>query len=385
LSATQARAALAELAQASLLSEHSSGQYACHDLLRTYAAELAQTVDSEPARQAAIRRISDHYLHTAWTASQHLYPGRWPIEIKAAARGVHPEMPASHEQALGWFEAGHTTLLAAVTQAAASGLNEHAWQLAWALIPYFDWRGDLHDWLSVQRVAVAAARRANDTVGLAHAHRLLGRAYTLLGRQDAGRVHLAEALRLSRADHDLVGQALAHHSLGHVCSLQGQHAEDLAHDRQALRLYEAAQHDSGRGWAFNAQAWALINLGSYDEALVCAQQAADVHAQIGDRFHQAQAQDTVGHVQQQLGDYAGAIASYQEALSLCRELGPRYYQSVTLSHLGESYAAAGDPGAATRAWREALDILVGLGHPDAEELRSRLSEVSLSARPGGRR
>ena len=90
-------------------------------------------------------------------------------------------------------------------------------------------------------------------------------------------------------------------------------------------------------------------------------------------------------MQQQLGDYAGAIASYQEALSLCRELGPRYYQSVTLSHLGESYAAAGDPGAATRAWREALDILVGLGHPDAEELRSRISEVSLSARPGGRR
>jgi transcriptional regulator with XRE-family HTH domain len=132
LSAAQARAALAELAQASLLSEHSSGQYACHDLLRTYAAELAQTVDSESARQAAIRRISDHYLHTAWSASQHLYPGRWPIEIKAAGRGVRPETPASHEQALSWFEAGHTTLLAAVTQAAASdpGAATRAWREA---------------------------------------------------------------------------------------------------------------------------------------------------------------------------------------------------------------------------------------------------------------
>ncbi|HXP54692.1 MAG TPA: tetratricopeptide repeat protein [Streptosporangiaceae bacterium] len=390
LSEAQARTALAELTQASLLSEHSSGQYSCHDLLRAYAAELARAVDSEPARQAAIRRITDHYLHTAWSASQHLYPGRWPIELTAAERGVRPEAPASHEQALDWFEAGRATLLAAVTQAAANGLNRHAWQLAWSLIPYFDWLGDLYNWIATQRVAVTAARRAGDTVGLAHAHRLLGRAYTLLGRQDVGRVHLAEALQLSAADHDLVGQALAHHSLGHVCSLQGQHAEDLAHDRQALRLYEAAQHDSGRGWAFNAQAWALINLGSYDEALVSAQQAADVHAQIGDRFHQAQAQDTVGHVQQQLGDYAGAIASYQEALSLCRELGPPYYQSVTLSHLGESYAAAGDAGAAARAWREALDILVDLGHPDADELRTRLSavsrtEVRLSAIPGGRR
>jgi tetratricopeptide (TPR) repeat protein/DNA-binding XRE family transcriptional regulator len=372
----QARAALAELNQANLLTEQPSGRYACHDLLRSYAAELAATIDSEPARQAAIRRITDHYLHTAWSASQQLYPGRWPIEITASERGARPEEPADHQQALDWFEAGHATLLAAVTQAAANGLNQHAWQLAWSLIPYFDWRGDLHDWVATQRVAVAAARRAGDTIGLAHAHRLLGRAYTLLGRQDAGRFHLAEALRLSAADHDLVGQALAHHSLGHVCSLQGRHAEDLAHDRQALRLYEAAQHDSGRGWAYNAQAWALINLGSYDEALVSAQQAADVHAQVGDRFHQAQAQDTVGHVQQQLGDYPGAIDSYRQALSLCRELGPPYYQSVTLSHLGETYAAVGDTGAAARAWQEALNILIGLNHPDADLLRTKLSKVS---------
>ncbi len=369
----QVQAALAELAQANLLTELPSGRYACHDLLRSYAAELADAIDSERTRQAAIRRVTDYYLHSAWSASRHLYPGRRPIELMPAERGVSPEAPAGHEQALDWFESGHTTSLAAVTQAAAHGLDRHAWQLAWALIPYFDWRGDLHSWIVTQRIAVAAARRAGDTVGLAHAHRLLGRAYTLLGRHDAGHLHLTEALRLSTADQDLVGQALTHHSLGHVCSLQGRHAEDLAHDRQALRLYEAAQHESGRGWAFNAQAWALINLRNYDEALVCARQAAEVHAQAGDRFHQAQAQDTVGHIQQQLGDYPGAIASYQQALSLCRELGPRYYQSVTLSHLGETYAAAGDTDAAARAWREALDILIGLNHPDADEVRTRLA------------
>ncbi len=147
----------------------------------------------------------------------------------------------------------------------------------------------------------------------------------------------------------------------------------LAHDQDALRLYEAAQHDSGRGWAFNASAWALVHLGKYDEALACARQAADLHSAVGDRFHQAQALDTVGHVQQLLGDYADAIASYKQALSLCRELGPRYYQSVTLDHLGETYKAVGDSAAAARAWREALDILIGLNHPDADEVRNKLS------------
>ena len=369
----QARAALDELAQANLLTEHQSGRYTCHDLLHTYAAELTHAIDSEEVRHSAIRRILDHYLHTACAASQHLYPGRRPIDVSPAEHGVCPEAPADHAQALAWFEAGHTTLLAAVTQAAGNGLNKHAWQLPWALVPYFDWRGDLHNWVVTQRAALAAARRAGDTVGLAHAHRLLGRVYTLLGHQDVGRLHLTQALRLSAEDNNMVGQALAHHSLGHVCSLQGRHDEDLAHDQDALRLYEAAQHDSGRGWAFNASAWALVHLGKYDEALACARQAADLHSAVGDRFHQAQALDTVGHVQQLLGDYADAIASYKQALSLCRELGPRYYQSVTLDHLGETYKAAGDSAAAARAWREALDILIGLNHPDADEVRNKLS------------
>ena len=186
------------------------------------------------------------------------------LDVPPAEHGVCPEAPADHAQALAWFEAGHTTLLAAVGQAADNGLNKHAWQLPWALVPYFDWRGDLRNWVVTQRAALAAARRAGDTVGLAHAHRLLGRAYTLLGRQDVSRLHLTQALRLSAEDNNMVGQALAHHSLGHVCSLQGRHDEDLAHDQDALRLYEAAQHDSGRGWAFNAQAWALVHLGKYD-------------------------------------------------------------------------------------------------------------------------
>jgi tetratricopeptide (TPR) repeat protein/DNA-binding XRE family transcriptional regulator len=368
----QARASLDELARASLLSEHRPGRHACHDLLRAYAAELARAMDTEAARHAAVQRILDYYLHTAHAASQHLYPGRRPIEVPPAEQGVYPEAPADHAQALAWFKDAHTTLLAAVSQAADNGLDTHAWQIAWALVPYFDWCGDLRDWITTQRAALAAARRSRDGLGLTHAHRLLGRAYTLLGHEHAGRLHLARALRLSAADDDAVGQALAHHALGHLYSLQGRHDEAQAHDREALRLYEVAKHDFGRGWAFNELAWALVHLGTYDEALACARQAADIQTRLGDRFHQALARDTLGRVQQHLGDYAGAIASYEQALSLCRELGSRYYQSLTLVHLGDTYQAAGDPVTAAAAWRSALDILIELNHPGADEVRGKL-------------
>jgi tetratricopeptide (TPR) repeat protein/transcriptional regulator with XRE-family HTH domain len=369
---SRARGALDELARASLLTEQQSGRYACHDLLRAYAAELAGAVDTKAARHAAVQRMLDYYLHTAHAASQHLYPGRRPIDMPPPEQGVCPEAPADHAQALAWFKDAHTTLLAAVTQAADNGLNKHAWQIPWALVPYFDWCGDLRDWIITQRAALAAARRASDKLGLAHAHRLLGRAYTLLGRMHVGRLHLARALRLSTADNDAVGQALAHHALGHLYSLQGRHGEAQAHDREALRLYGAAKHDFGRGWAFNELAWALVHLGTYDEALACARHAADIQTRLGDRFHQALARDTLGRVQQHLGDYAGAIASYERALTLCRELGSPYYQSLTLVHLGDVYQAAGNQARAARTWRAALDILTELNHPDADQVRSRL-------------
>ena len=370
-----ARAVLDELVRASLLAEQRPARYSCHDLLRSYAGELALATDGQAERRGAFRRILDYYLHTAHAASQHLYPGRRPVDLSPVEAGVCPEAPADHAQALAWFQAERATLVAAVTQAADNGLKAHAWQIPWALVPYFDWCGALPDWVATQRTALAAARRAGDVTGLAHAHRLLGRAYTQLGRQEAGRMHLARALRLSAADGDTVGQALAHHQLGHLYSRQGRHDEGEAHDREALRLYGAARHDAGRGWAFNELAWALAHRGTNDEALACARQAADIQARLGDRFHQALARDTLGRVQHHLGDYGGAIASYEQALRSCRELGSRYYQSLTLSHLGDTYQAAGDPVAAVRTWRKALDILVELGHPDANRVRRKLPAV----------
>ena len=57
----QARAALGELARASLLTEHRSGRHACHDLLRAYAAELPAPWTPRPP---AARRCS-----ASWTTT----------------------------------------------------------------------------------------------------------------------------------------------------------------------------------------------------------------------------------------------------------------------------------------------------------------------------
>ena len=72
-----------------------------------------------------MRRVLDHYLHTACRAAQLLAPTRDPITLPAPP-GTVPEALADDAQALAWLEAEYPVLLAAITLAAGSGLDTSA-------------------------------------------------------------------------------------------------------------------------------------------------------------------------------------------------------------------------------------------------------------------
>ena len=75
--AARAAPLLAELTGAHLLTEHTPGRYAFHDLLRAYAAELRRRATTpRPSGGRAVHRLLDHYLHTAAAASRAARPAR---------------------------------------------------------------------------------------------------------------------------------------------------------------------------------------------------------------------------------------------------------------------------------------------------------------------
>src|SRR5205814_6357406 len=65
---------LEDLLDAHLLVQAVPGRYGFHDLVRAYAAGLAHTEDSQDERHAALDRLFDHYLASAGTAMDALYP-----------------------------------------------------------------------------------------------------------------------------------------------------------------------------------------------------------------------------------------------------------------------------------------------------------------------
>ena len=369
----QVRPLLAELTRARLLEEPAAGRYACHDLLRAYARELASTSLPEDDRRAAVHRLLDHLLHSAHDATMLLNPHRIPIAPVPSQPGVTIVSAGDHDAALAWFTVEHRTLLAAVSHAAEVGLDRHAWQLAWTVMTFLDRRGHWDDWAATQCTALAAAQRSGDRTGQAHAHRGLGRAYTQLGRLDEARVHLRDALDLYGLLDDQAGTAQTHLDLALLCERREDQRAALDHSRRALEVYRAAGHRYGQANALNAVGWHYALLGDHRRALACCREAIDIHREVGDRPGEADTWDSLGYSHHQLGEYADAAECFRQAIALYRGTGNRYIEASTLLSLGETHDAAGVPQAARQAWEAALVIFEESGRPDsADEVRARL-------------
>ena len=66
---------------------------------------------------------------------------------------------------MAWFDAEVPVLLTLIGYAEAQEFDTYAWQLPWALGPFFHRRGRLQAYAVIQQTALAAARRLDDTAG----------------------------------------------------------------------------------------------------------------------------------------------------------------------------------------------------------------------------
>jgi DNA-binding SARP family transcriptional activator/tetratricopeptide (TPR) repeat protein len=375
--APQARRLLDELTGANLLVQHLPGRYACHDLLRAYATDLAQRTDTADQRRAASHRLLDHYLHTAHGGDRLLYPARDPLSIADPRPGVIPEQPPDEAQALAWFTAELRVLLASVDHAAAAGFDTHTWQLAWTMVTFLNRWGYWHELAAVAGTALAAARRTDDLHGQAQGHCMRAYADTRLALLDDAEAHLRRALKLYGRAGDRDGQAHSHLNLAYIWERRGGHPQALDHSQRALGLYRASGHRRGQGIALNAVGWCHARLGEYRQAHECCQLALPLLVEVGDRNGQADTWDSLGYAEHHLGNHQAAITCYRRSLQLVRQLGDHYREGISFSNLGDAQQAAGDSSAARRAWQRSRAILEDLHHPDAAQVRAKLAALDV--------
>jgi DNA-binding SARP family transcriptional activator/tetratricopeptide (TPR) repeat protein len=376
VSEPDARGLVRELARAHLIAERVPGRYGMHDLLHAYAAEQARAHDRHDERVAAIGRVLDYYLHTAARAALLLMPSKEPIILAPPRPGVTPAQPADHAQGMAWFEAEHQVLLAAVSLAAGSGLDSHAWQLPWALASFLQPRGHLQEWAAIQRTALAASIRVGDGAAQALCSRLLAAACTDLGDYDQARGHYASSLTLYQQLGNRLGEAKTHQNLCGLAEAQGRYADALGHAEQALRLYQSIGDQASEAVALNAVGWCHGLLDDYEQARAFCRQSLTLCGEIGYGWLEGTVWDSLGYAEHHLGNFAEAAACYERAVGIARVAGDRIYEAEALIHLGETRLADRHPNRAREAWQQALIILDDIHHPDADEVRAKLAGTS---------
>ncbi|WP_460525801.1 AfsR/SARP family transcriptional regulator [Flindersiella endophytica] len=360
----QARRLLGELTRCHLLTEHVPGRYSFHDLVRAFAVELVEAEEMAADRISAMHRVLDHYLHSAFGGVRVIYPDRDPITLPAALSGVVVERFAEREQAMVWFAAERRVLVAMISAAADSGLDDHCWQLAWSIATFLDWQGYWHDWRLVQETALEAAVRSASSSDQARCYSLVGHANLRLGDHEAAGANLAKAIDLYRSQCDDLGEARVHQIFFHLYEQQGYHGEGLGHAQRALELYRRAGQRQGEARALNAVGWFHALLGEYQQAIEYSGRALPILIELEDPQGQANTLDSLGYAYHRLGDFGRAAESYRRALDLFAEVGDRRNEAQTLVHLADSQHAEGRHDIARKTWQQALDILEELGLPE---------------------
>lgn len=362
----QTRRALLALVDASLVDRHANGRYAMHDLIRAYAATLARQELSEPARERALRRLLDFYLHTARHADRLLNPHRQPIQLDPPAPGVRQHQLSGIPAALAWFDAEHGCLLASHQTAIARAWHSTVWNLTRALDTFHTLRGHRHDRLTTWQAATAAAPHLDDPSALAHANRALGLVHAGLGDPESAITCLHHALALAERQTDVIQQAHIHAAFTSSWEYLGDDRRALDHARRAADLYRGLDQPVAEAEALNLVGWYSARVGEHDTAREYCQAALALHR----RHHrapdgEANTLDTLAYIAHRTGDHAQAITHYRHALALYRDHGFTSQVPPTLEALGNPLADQGRHEQAREVWREALALYREQGRSDA--------------------
>ncbi len=375
----QARRTLAELAAASLLTEHGPSRYVLHDLLRVYAAEQVPDADAEPERLAAEARLVDHYLHTAYAGTLLLAPLGHPITLAKTLPGVLPEDLTGSAQALAWFRIELRVLLATVSLAARRGFDRQAWQLPWTLRTFLDAQGLWHDWDAVNQVALAAAGRLQDQNGLGWTHHRMAQVCSLTGSVQDSIAHNSLALTHFGLAGNLAGQGSAHLGLCISLSHQGDHRAALDHGNQALALFRAEADQVGEAYVLHLVGLELAQTGETGAGQEHCTEAVELYGELGDLGGLADAWRSLGTLHRQAAEHDEAVACFQQSLMLSAELGDRLGQASSLICAGDTHDDAGEFPAARETWQQAIELLGSAQHPDSDRVKARLAETAETA------
>lgn len=324
------------------------GRFRLHDLVRLFAVEQAERVESERDRAAAVTRALDHYQGQLEEAHTRLRPHT----TRAAPAGRLPGL----REAVRWISDETQNLVAATRVAAESAaLAPYALTITHRLRLYL-WGQEMRtEAIEIGQVAGTAATRIGTDAAVATALDVQAAANQRLGRLDVALIQFRTQLRIRRQLGDPIGQARALGNLGIVLRDLDRLDEAMASFTEAGALFAEHGRTDTRPLLLCCVADVYQQAGRYPEALARAREALELAA--GDPTCVAYAHVNLGLAHCQLGDLPAALAAFDRCVELYRELHLPHDEWEVLLCRSLVHLRLDDPNAALADAYHALELL----------------------------
>ena len=373
LPAARTKALLRELGNAHLLEELEPGRYQFHDLLRVYAMD--RVAAEEDTAEAAVTRMLDFYLHSAFAADRQLYPHREPIAPAAPDAQVEPRRFTGYDEAMAWLTAEYLNLIAALEHAIEEHLDRYTWQLTWSMTTFMDRQVHWRDWTATTEKAVEAANRLGDRAAAARMTCNLGTAYAQRERNVEACELAGQAREMFHELGDEVCEAHAYHSMSWMLARQGRYQEGLEKGKNALDLHRRQRSRFGQAEALNTVGYLYGCVGDHERNLACCVEALALLKEMGQRHSIAFTLDHIGDAYRQLGQPVEAMKYHREAVELFHQVGMAFEEATAIAHLGDAALAANDHAEAVKSWGRGHKIFVQLERSEAKQLQEKIEAL----------
>jgi tetratricopeptide (TPR) repeat protein/transcriptional regulator with XRE-family HTH domain len=373
-----ARRRLDALANAHLIEEIDRDRYRLHDLLRDYAAERAAAEETAEDRVAAVRRLTDWYLHTAFAAHSALFPRRVVfMSLGSPAEGVAPLRFADAAAARAWCEAELGSVVPVTRLAFRHRFYDAAWKLPVLLWAFFSTRRPWTVWLTSHQLAVDAAVAAGDRFGEAWALNNLARPGPIERRRSEVEVAwLTRALEIRREINDRHGLGWTTGNLGYVARDRGEFEQAADYFSAALPFFVEVGDRHGQTTIQASLGEVYLRLNRLDDALAYLEKAVASVQELHDPWVEGYVLVRYAEAHRQRGDLPQALDWLAEALRADRSAEDRWSEADVLDRRGCVLAEMGRGEDARMSFVEAVRLFEELDDPRAGEVRGRLLELT---------
>ena len=373
-------------------------RYRLHDLIRSFAVELADRGGAAQARQAEQR------LFGAWLAAVETAGAGLPCRPVATLPGPEPVRPvvghAIHD-AITWFESERVGLRTVVAQAARGG-SGYAYRIAAAAVKFAELRGHYDDGRVLCQAGLSAATISGDRSAAAYMRCELATVDRYQDRFGDARRGYEQARAAFIEAGDTVGATIADAGMAVVLrftgdvpasialsetviegftklgdelrAAQARHSVAVAYCdgrewdlaarmlRRALPVLEAAGDRETRCRALGVLGFVHLRCGEYDSAREHLEQSVAMSGELGMLVDAAYARATLSQLHAALGRTEQAHETMQISLRMVRAIGDRSGESRMLIQLAELYAAQGRYTEAVDAGEQAVRISHAVGN-----------------------